>query len=147
MLIFIGSPGIGKTMFCACVLDWCYGKFPTMRYWNEREIMQKLRDFISSDVQGDYLKELSYTLEDYLIMIDDMGSSGMNDWRREVWLEIIDNRYESQLPTIITSNFTIPQIKEQMGDRIYSRLMSHDNTIIQMHGAKDMRQEIPNEKK
>ena len=118
-----------------------------MRYWNEREIMQKLRDFISSDVQGDYLKELSYTLEDYLIMIDDMGSSGMNDWRREVWLEIIDNRYESQLPTIITSNFTIPQIKEQMGDRIYSRFMSHDNTINQIHGAKDMRQEIPNEKK
>lgn len=115
-----------------------------MRYWNERDIFERIRNLIGSDMKGDYMKEVSYILDDYLLIIDDMGSAGFNDWRREIWLEIIDSRYSSQLPTLITSNLTNKQIKEQMGERAYSRLMNKENTFIDMHGEADLRQEETN---
>lgn len=141
ILLMIGSPGTGKTTFCSAVIDWMFGKVPSIRYWNERDIYERLRAMIGSSQGGDYIKELSYILDDYLVIIDDMGSAGFNDWRREVWLEIIDSRYNSNLPTIITSNLTMAQIRDQMGERSYSRLMDKGNKIITMHGHDDLRQQ------
>lgn len=141
-LLFTGSPGVGKTYFCAAVLEWIFGRFPSFRYWNERELLQRIRTSISQDLQGDYIKELGYILDDYFLIIDDMGSCGLNDWRREVWLEIIDTRYESHKPTIITSNYTNEQIKQHLGERSHSRLMSTENTFINMHGCDDLRKKI-----
>ncbi len=91
-------------------------------------------------MKGDYLKELSHLLDDELVIVDDMGSSGLNDWRREVWLEIIDTRYEKTAPTVITTNFTREDIRKELGERCASRLLSKENCIIDLHGEQDLRQ-------
>lgn len=102
-------------------------------------MLSRLRTSISEE-KGDYLKELDYLLDDEFIMIDDLGSSGITDWRKEVVFEAIDRRYESQLPTVITSNLTRKEIYEGFGPRIHSRMFARENLILEFHGGEDLRQ-------
>src|ERR1017187_4194960 len=61
-LIFFGSPGIGKTFFCACLTEWIAKNFDSFRYFHEKDLLQKLREIISES-KGDYLKHLHHIID------------------------------------------------------------------------------------
>lgn len=138
-LVFLGGAGIGKTYFCAALIPWIYKKVSSFRYWEEREFQLRVRSVIS-DSSGDYMREVKYILDDEFVMIDDLGSGGFSDWKKEITLAAIDLRYESELPTVFTSNLTRKEVESGFGFRAASRLFAAENTIIEMHGAKDQRQ-------
>jgi DNA replication protein DnaC len=141
MLVYNGSPGTGKTYFCACLVEWCFENFSTFRYHREEDILRRLRNGIS-DGKSDYLMNLEYLIDDQFVMLDDVGS-GINpkkvthrdlEFRREVFFSFLDYRYRVGLPTVITSNFTRNDFKEVYSERIYSRLFASQNTIIERFG-------------
>jgi DNA replication protein DnaC len=57
-----------------------------------------------------------------ILFIDDIGSESNKDRIREQYCHIIDERVGNKMPTIYSSNFSIEQIAETLGDRIASRL-------------------------
>lgn len=138
-LVFLGGAGIGKTYFCSSLIPWIYKKVPNFRYWEEREFQMRVRSIITED-RGDYMREVQWTLDDHFVMIDDLGSCGFTDWKKEITLAAIDQRYESEMPTVFTSNLTRKQISDGLGFRSASRLFAAENLIIEMHDAKDQRQ-------
>lgn len=89
---------------------------------------------------GDYIQTVRYQADANFLMLDDMGSSGFNEWRQEVLLELIDYRYESQKPTLFTTNFNRQGLLNGLGERAMSRLFSIENTIVEMPEAIDLRQ-------
>lgn len=91
--------------------------------------------------KGDYLRHLALLIDDPLIMIDDIGSQGVNEWRAEVMFDAIDNRYNTMLPTILTSNFTKKQFQEKYHPRFVSRVFAKENIIIEIYDAIDKRSE------
>ena len=137
-LVFCGSPGYGKTYLCAALLDWCMETFESFRYWNEGNLLQRIRDGMQND-KGDYLKNLKFLIDDPFVMLDDVGSQGVNEWRAEIIFDAIDNRYNSMLPTVITSNFTRKEFEQQYHPRLISRLFARENTIIEIHDGLDKR--------
>ncbi len=146
MLVYHGNPGIGKTYLCAALTEWSLVKFDTRRYWKEEELLKRLRIGIS-DGNGDYLQNLKYYTDDELVILDDVGS-GINpskesyrdlEFRREVFFSFLDARYNSQLPTIITSNFSKDEFLKVYSERIVSRLFSAENTIITVMDGVDKR--------
>ena len=56
------------------------------------------------------------------LCIDDLGAEKLTDFVRQITYYIITEREERQLPTIITSNFSLRQIDEQIDSRISSRI-------------------------
>ena len=88
------------------------------------------------------MREVQWILDDHFVMIDDLGSNGFTDWKKEITLAAIDLRYESEMPTVFTSNLTRNEISDGLGFRAASRLFAAENTIIEMHSAKDQRQVI-----
>lgn len=84
--------------------------------------------------------ELDYLMDDEFIILDDIGSAGLNEWRKEVLFNCIDIRYESGKPSVFTSNLTREEIYEGLGARAHSRLFSKENLILEFHEAHDMRQ-------
>jgi DNA replication protein DnaC len=139
-LVIIGPPGVGKTYICSAMLE----DFPkgnlTVRAYSERKLFEKLREGINSN-QGDYLTNLHYLIDDDLIILDDVGSSGHNAWREEVLMEFIDFRYKDGKKTVITSNLSIDLFKGVYGERITSRLFAAENSIVSLFGMPDLRQE------
>lgn len=141
MLVFHGSPGIGKTYLCAALTEWSIKNFNTRRYHKEEDILRRLRKGISEGI-GDYLIDLEFMIDDELVILDDVGS-GINpdkvtyrdlEFRREVFYSFLDYRYNRRAPTIITSNFTRKEFLEVYSERIESRLFATENTIIEIFG-------------
>lgn len=91
------------------------------------------------DFKGDYLEQLKYLIDDDLVMIDDIGSTGLNEWRKEIIFDAIDDRYNSMLPTVITTNFSSREIKENFHPRVYSRLFAKENIVIEINDGLDKR--------
>lgn len=141
MLIYHGSPGCGKTRFCAALMEWAFTCFKSFRKYRELDLLSKLRESISRG-DGDYSRTLETMIDDDLVILDDVGS-GINpskitykdlEWRREILFDFLDNRYNSMKPTIITSNFTKQEFDEVYSDRISSRLFASENKFISMFG-------------
>ncbi len=137
-LLYCGSPGIGKTYFCASLTSWVIKTFNTYRYWDESELLKRLRNEMDVS-KGDYLETLKWLIDDQLLILDDVGSTGIREWREEVLFDLIDSRYNTMLPTIITSNFTVAEFKKCYHPRICDRLFATENTIIEIDDGISLR--------
>jgi DNA replication protein DnaC len=68
------------------------------------------------------VEELSACEDARLLLLDDLAAERATDWTAETLYRLIDARYARRLPTIITTNATGAMIRENLGDRIASRL-------------------------
>lgn len=128
--VYLGCPGSGKTYLCAALIKYCWPKFESCRYWDEKGFIERLH--VSMQEKHDYIKTINYLCDDELVIFDDLGSTGINDWRKEAFFEFLDERYASEKPTVITSNLSKEEIKRQLHPRVASRLFCKENTVIQM---------------
>lgn len=142
-LVYCGSPGIGKTFLCAALTEWIMINFhEDWRYFTENEILKRLRNSMDNE-KGDYLDSLKYMLDVEFLIIDDLGSSvKASDWREEILFAMLDQRYNSMKPTIITSNYSALEFYNKYHHRIYSRLFSQENTIIEIPDGVDYRLQV-----
>lgn len=138
-LVVMGPPGVGKTYFCSALIEWVCKKYANFRYWHEREFFTRLRGVIR-DNSGEWSKEVEYILDDEFVMYDDLGCCGFNEWRKETILAMVDIRYESTKPTVITTNLNKKSIYDNLGERTYSRIFDKSNLLIDMSDMPDRRQ-------
>lgn len=138
-LVLLGAPGTGKTYLCAAIAGLSLGFYDTVRCWKEEYLFAHLRDSIERF--GDYANSLKFALDDQLTILDDLGSTPVNDWRKEIIFNTVDIRYASMLPTIVTSNLTKQEISYRYEPRTADRLFAKENTIIDLFDAVSLRQE------
>ena len=134
-----GSPGTGKTFMLASVLNYLDEKKLEIFYITQRKLIKFIQDGISEDQSQYYLlNKIAYK---NILLFDDLGSSANTEWQKEIILELIDIRYSKKLPTIYTTNLNNQQIKDELGNRTASRLLSKENKIIEIW-TEDLRQSI-----
>lgn len=120
-LLLYGSVGTGKT-FAACevanaLIDKGYSALVTS--------FARLTNTIQGMYEGkqEYIDSLSNF---DLLVIDDLGTERKSEYMQEMVYNIIDSRYRSGLPMIITTNLTIDEITkpDSIGNsRIYDRII------------------------
>ncbi|MYQ48758.1 ATP-binding protein [Streptomyces sp. SID4985] len=57
-----------------------------------------------------------------LLILDDLGAAKASEWVEEVTYRLINRRYNYELPTLITTNLAIRDLRSYLGDRVTSRL-------------------------
>ncbi|MBM9508035.1 ATP-binding protein [Actinacidiphila acididurans] len=57
-----------------------------------------------------------------LLMLDDLGAAKASEWVEEVTYRLVNRRYNHMLPTLITTNLAIRDLRTHLGDRVASRL-------------------------
>ncbi|MGW1295895.1 ATP-binding protein [Streptomyces sp. NPDC002533] len=67
-------------------------------------------------------RELAAVSRCPLLIIDDLGAAKASDWVEEVTYRLINRRYNYELPTLITTNLAIKDLRAYLGDRVISRL-------------------------
>lgn len=65
-----------------------------------------------------------------LVVLDDIGAEKPSEWVEERLYCVVNERYEADLPVIVTSNLT----PSQLGDRVGARLTSRLREMCEMHG-------------
>ncbi|OSC75851.1 ATP-binding protein [Streptomyces sp. BF-3] len=67
-------------------------------------------------------RELAAVSRCPLLIIDDLGAAKASEWVEEITYRLINRRYNLMLPTLITTNLAIKDLRSYVGDRVASRL-------------------------
>ena len=130
-LVFCGNPGVGKTYLCAAICKEFSNDGRYIYYTSEKQFFQRLRGIIQKD--WDYEYEIRKICEYPFIILDDLGSSQMTDWQKEVLFSLVDLRSKNDYPTLITSNLWMEDIRKEFHPRFASRLNDARNTVIELN--------------
>lgn len=119
-LLLFGGVGTGKTYMSACIANALIDKGYPCLVTNFARLINTLQGMY--DGKQDYIDGLN---KFSLLVIDDLASERDTEYMAETVQNIIDARYRSGLPMIITTNLTADELKhpaEIRKQRIYSRL-------------------------
>lgn len=125
-LLFWGPPGTGKTFAAACIANAFLESedpfAPSVIMTNFGTILRRLLA-ASPKEKEDYLATL---LECKLLILDDFGMERQTDFAREQVFSIINGRYLSGSPLVMTTNLTLQQMNhpQTMAEhRIFDRVL------------------------
>lgn len=79
----------------------------------------------------------------HLLVLDDLGTENATPWAREKLFQIINHRYNEQLPTVITSNQDFKNDPRRIEERILSRILDTRLTRFVPIDAEDFRRRRP----
>ena len=131
-LYLYGDCGTGKTYAFYAMQKVFIVNNLSSKVYNATLLLNEIRKgFGKNPDNEDFLEDISEMKG--ILMIDDIGSEKLTDWVGETFYSIINTRYEKMLPTFFSSNFSLPELAEKMGDRIASRIAEMCQ-IIKLNG-------------
>ncbi|MGV4930006.1 ATP-binding protein [Streptomyces sp. BHT-5-2] len=65
-----------------------------------------------------------------LLILDDLGAAKTSEWTEELTYRLINRRYNEMLPTLVTTNLPIAELRGAVGDRVASRLAEMTTRVI-----------------
>lgn len=119
-LLLWGNVGTGKTYFAACIANYLINLGAPVLMTSFIKLTNALTGF--DEDKNAYIQSLNNYK---LLIIDDLGAERQSDYMLEQVYNIIDSRYKNQQPIIITTNLSLPEIKNPSDikySRIYSRI-------------------------
>lgn len=119
-LLFYGTVGTGKSFAAACIVNALIDRGIPCLMTNFARLINTLNGM--REGRQEYIDGLSRF---DLLVIDDFAAERDTEYMQEIVMNIIDARYRSGLPLIITTNLTAEELKHPADiskQRIYSRL-------------------------
>ncbi len=123
-LFLLGKTGIGKTHISLSIAKEVIKRGFTVAYGsllNYLRIIEKEHFGRSENPETDTLQIL---IGADLLILDDLGSEFRTNFYESVIYNIVNSRINLGLPTIISSNLSVPELQKNYNDRIISRLFS-----------------------
>lgn len=135
-LLLFGDAGLGKTFLASAIGNWAVRAKRTVVYFTFSEFMDlmRLQKFEEDD---QYREGVQRLMEADLIILDDLGAEKVTEFVGQELFNIINHRLNRQLPMVISTNLSPPEIEETYDQRIASRLL-FGFEAIQLRG-KDVR--------
>ena len=121
-LLLWGSTGTGKTFAAACVANALVERLVTVRMTTLGQVLLRLFG-LDGGARMEYLEDL---VGCRLLILDDFGMERQTQYAQEQVYELINRRYLSGRPMIVTTNLThqeLTQTPELERRRIYDRVL------------------------
>lgn len=117
-LVIHGSSGAGKTHVAAAVANRCLDRGQPALFVVVPDLLDHLRASYrpDSEMAYDYLLEQVRTAP--VLILDDLGTQSATAWAQEKLFQILNYRYNAQLPTIVTTNLSLDRIDERQRMRL-----------------------------
>ena len=121
-LLLWGDVGTGKSFFAGCVANALLDKGVPVLMTNFAKILNSLTGIYPQD-RNEFINSLN---QYSLLIIDDLGVERNSEFALEQVFHVIDSRYRSMKPMIITTNLTLEELKhpeDLAHSRIYDRIL------------------------
>ncbi len=134
-LVLRGGVGCGKTHLAAAIANEAMRARIPVLFAVVPDLLDHLRSTFSptSEIQYDELFE--GVRSTVLLVLDDLGTESATPWAQEKLFQLINHRYNNQLPTVITTNRRLESLDERIQSRMGDRVLC---TMVEM-AAKDYR--------
>ena len=121
-LFITGKVGTGKTVLASGVAKRCIIDRIKYKWINYSAFLMELQNMYKKDKESPFEEAEEVANFDGVLIIDDLGAEKLSEWVRQITYYIINEREQRLLPIVITSNFTLEEIAEQIDIRISSRI-------------------------
>ncbi len=140
-LVLIGRNGCGKTHLAAAIANQHLVQGSLVLFATVPDLLDHLRATFAPTSPVVYDQLFSSMREAELLVLDDLGSEQNSPWASEKLFQLLNYRYNSRFPTVITTNSMRLQTVDE---RIRSRLMDRSLVIeVTMDRAQDYRPHNP----
>ncbi|GAV24709.1 primosomal protein DnaI [Carboxydothermus islandicus] len=118
-LYFSGPVGSGKTLLAAIIANEALKAGKDVLFVVVPEYLEKIKQSFGDENDG-YLIEKALSTE--LLILDDLGAHNYTDWTKNTLYLIINHRLYYQLPVVITTNISLEDLENYLGERTTSRI-------------------------
>ncbi|MFB4193370.1 ATP-binding protein [Streptomyces carpaticus] len=127
-LLLAGTTGTGKThqAYGAIRALTAAGIGVRWRATTEADLYAALRPRPGSDSE----RELMALARCPVLLLDDLGAAKSSEWTEELIYRLINKRYNDMLPTLVTTNLAIRDLRGALGDRVASRLAEMTERLV-----------------
>ena len=125
-IMFTGNVGTGKTFYACCIANAVIDRGCTAWVTTLQPLVRALCSYESAE------KILAKIRKVDLLVLDDLGSTALNDFTTDKIFEIVDERYRSGKPLIVTTNLNPDEAwKSSIGmRRIFDRLRERCRLVV-----------------
>ena len=121
-LLLWGGVGTGKSFFAGCIANALLAQGVPVLMTNFAKILGAVTGMYGMERQR-FLSSLNtYSL----LILDDLGAERNSEYALEQLFGVVDSRYQSRKPMIVTTNLTLEELKHPSDlahERIYDRLL------------------------
>ncbi|WP_020472381.1 ATP-binding protein [Zavarzinella formosa] len=130
-LILCGNAGTGKThLACAIALHVIRKHALSAAYMTVGRAFRMVKDTYRRDSGKTEQEVLSRFAAPELLVLDEIGIQYGSDSEKNILFEIVNERYEALLPTILISNLALPALTEYAGERVIDRMKENGGKLV-----------------
>ena len=129
-LVFQGDNGCGKTHLAAAIVNYRYQNKKPALFIVVPDFLDHLRSTFSPETKISYDQLFESVKNTPLLVLDDFGKQTTTPWAQEKLYQVINYRYNAQLPTVITTNCSSDELDSPILSRFADQQISTLFTII-----------------
>jgi len=125
-LLLTGSYGSGKTHLAAAIAHYQQAKGVDVMFVTVPDLLDYLRLTFNPNAPVTFDQRFQMVRNTPFLVLDDLGMEGASSWAKEKLFQVIDHRYVTRRPTVITTGKRI----DELDARIRSRLIDKRRCLI-----------------
>ncbi|KIF75234.1 ATP-binding protein [Streptomyces sp. 150FB] len=127
-LLIAGPTGTGKTHHAYGAIRGLLGEGVRLRW--EATTLADLYAAQRPQHGTDPEQQLWRLARSPLLLLDDLGAAKQSQWTEELTYRLVNHRYNQLLPTLVTTNLPVAELRDAVGDRVASRLSEMTERVI-----------------
>lgn len=119
-LFLSGSCGTGKTHLAGAIVHALIKCGHRAILMTTNRLLDTLKSAFGDTKRTAQIKDELYTAD--LLVLDDLGAEHISDWAKSELFNLLNERYEMNKTTILTTNLSIEALTARLGKRTISRI-------------------------
>ncbi|MBI2831670.1 MAG: ATP-binding protein [Chloroflexi bacterium] len=117
-MILVGPSGCGKTHLAAAIANERIKRGSPAFFITAADLLDHLRAAYKPESEMPYDELFDRVRNAPLLVLDDLGTQSSTPWAKEKLDQLLNHRYNSGLPTVITTSTPVAELEERLRTRL-----------------------------